>query len=232
MSEFAALAERIIEELLAADPALATSAGDHRYDDRLPDLSTDGVARRVAMLRDASGALSGVDTDDLEPADQVDHEQLLSLVERSLFALTEVREYEWNPLAHNPGALLHALLARPFAPPEQRAELVAGRLAAIPDAVATARPMTVDCPRVHLEPAAGQFRVTASLIRTELPGLLGQVPSIKSTVDPVAADAVTALESFADWAAARAASPEEGRDPRLGRRLWEAKLWHTLDTEL
>ena len=44
MSEFAALAERIIEELLAADPALATSAGDHRYDDRLPDLSTDGVA--------------------------------------------------------------------------------------------------------------------------------------------------------------------------------------------
>jgi uncharacterized protein (DUF885 family) len=232
MSEFAVLAERIIEELLAADPALATSAGDHRYDDRLPDLSTDGVARRVAMLRDASGALSGVDTDDLEPADQVDHEQLLSLVERSLFALTEVREYEWNPLAHNPGALLHALLARPFAPPEQRAELVAGRLAAIPDALATARPMLVDCPRVHLETAAGQFRGTASLIRTELPGLLGQVPSLKSTVDPVAADAVTALESFADWAAAKAASPDEGRNPRLGRRLWEAKLWHTLDTEL
>jgi hypothetical protein len=35
-----------------------------------------------------------VDTDDLDPADRVDHEQLLSLVERSLFAPTEVREYE------------------------------------------------------------------------------------------------------------------------------------------
>ena len=91
MSEFAALAERIIEELLAADPALATSVGDHRYDDRLPDLSTDGVAGRVGLLRDASVALSGVDTDDLDLADQVDHEQLLSMVERSLFALTEIR---------------------------------------------------------------------------------------------------------------------------------------------
>ena len=24
----------------------------------------------------------------------------------------------------------------------------------------------------------------------------------------------------------------EGRAPRLGRRLWDAQLWHTLDTEL
>jgi hypothetical protein len=30
--------------------------------------------------------------------------------------------------------MLHAVLAWPFAPAEQRAELVAGRLAAIPDA--------------------------------------------------------------------------------------------------
>jgi uncharacterized protein (DUF885 family) len=232
MSEFAALAERIIEGLLAADPALATTSGDHRYDDRLPDLSTDGVAARVSLLRDASGALSGVDTDDLALADQVDREQLLSMVERNLFALTEVRDHEWNPLTHNPGPLLHALLARPFAPPEQRAELVAGRLAAIPDALATARSTLTGCPRIHLETAVGQFRGTATLVRSELPGLLEQAPAIKSTVDPLAAAAVTSLESFADWLAGRAREPEEGRDPRLGRRLWEAKLWHTLDTEL
>ena len=232
MSEFAALAERIIEGLLAADPAMATKAGDHRYDDRLPDLSSDGVARRVGLLRDASGALSGVDTDDLGLSDRVDHEQLLSLVERSLFALTEVREHEWNPLTHNPGMLLHALLARPFAPAEQRAELVAGRLEAIPDALATARATLVGCPRIHLETAAGQFRGTASLIRTELPGLLEQALALKSTVEPLAASAIAALESFGEWAAAGAATPDEGRDPRLGRRLWEAKLWHTLDTEL
>src|SRR5258708_3348888 len=129
---FAGLAERIIDELLAADPGLASTAGDHRQDHRLPDLSADGLAARVTMLRDASGALSGVDTDDLDVAERVDHEQLLSLVERSLFQLTEVREHEWNPLAHNPGSLLYSLIARPFAPAAERLESLATRLAAIP----------------------------------------------------------------------------------------------------
>ena len=229
---FVARAERITDELLAADPGLASSAGDHRFDGRLPDLSTDGVASRVAMLRDASSALSGVDTDDLDDAERVDHEQLLSLVERALFSLTEVREHEWNPLAHNPGALLHALVARPFAPAAERLESVAARLAAVPDALATARATLQDCPRIHLETAAGQFRGTASFVRDELPTLLAEAPGMASMVQPTAAEAVSALEAFADWLRGRASAAEEGRDPRLGRRLWEAKLWHTLDTEL
>ncbi len=232
MSEFAVLAERIIDELLASDPGLASAAGDHRQDHRLPDLSADGVAARVTMLRDASGALSGVDTDDLDVAERVDHEQLLSLVERSLFHLTEIREHEWNPLAHNPGGLLHALVSRPFAPVAERLESVAARLAAVPDALDTARRVLEDCPRIHLETAAGQFRGTAAFVKDQVPALCAQAPAMWSTVELVAVDAVAALESFAEWLDQRAAAADPGRDPRLGRRLWEAKLWHTLDTEL
>ncbi|HZE38905.1 MAG TPA: DUF885 domain-containing protein, partial [Stackebrandtia sp.] len=40
--------------------------------------------------------------------------------------------------------------------------------------------------------------------------------------------AATACEDFAAWLDAL----PDGRSPRLGRRLWEAKLWHTLDTPL
>jgi uncharacterized protein (DUF885 family) len=231
-SDFRPLAERIIDGLLACDPALASAAGDHRYDGRLPDLSEDGVASHVALLRDAASALSGVDTDNLDDAEKVDHEQLLSLVERSLFDLTEVREYQWNPLAHNPGELLHALVARPFAPAVERLESVASRLAAIPDALYSARDTLLDCPRIHLETAAGQFRGTASFVRSEVPVLLAEVPSMTSIVEPAATAAIAALEDFSNWLRDRAAAAEEVRDPRLGRRLWEAKLWHTLDTEL
>ncbi|HEX6872466.1 MAG TPA: DUF885 domain-containing protein [Micromonosporaceae bacterium] len=231
-SHFTALAERIIEELLAADPGLAGTAGDHRWDGRLPDFSTDGVGNRVAMLRDASAALSGVDSEDLEPAERVDHEQLLSLVERGLFALTEVREHEWNPLLHNPGALVHALVARPFAPAAVRLEAIAGRLAAVPDALATARAVLRDCPKIHLQTGIGQFRGTAAFVRAEVPALLTQVPALSSTVEPVVVGAAQALDDFADWLAELAGRADDGRDPRLGRRLWEAKLWHTLDTEL
>ena len=66
-------------------------------------LSADAVAARVAMLRDASGALSGVDTDDLDVAERVDHEQLLSLVERNLFAADRGARARVEPVGAQPG---------------------------------------------------------------------------------------------------------------------------------
>ncbi|GIF12416.1 DUF885 domain-containing protein [Actinoplanes teichomyceticus] len=232
MPEFAPLAERIVDALLESDPVTALHAGDHRFDDRLPDLSATGVTARAAMLRDAADTLTGVDADVLDPEEQVDHAILAAAVERGLFELTAVREHEWNPLEHNPGPLLHALLARPFAPAQERLVSLRGRLAALPDALAGARAVLRDVPRVHAETAAGQFAGTAGLIRDQLPALLAQEPGLRVTVERAAAAALAALDEFGGWLRQLLDSGEPGRDPRLGRRLWEARLWHTLDTEL
>jgi hypothetical protein len=135
-------------------------------------------------------------------------------------------------LEHNPGPLLHALLSRPFAPAGERLAGLGGRLAAIPDALATARAVLRDIPRIHAETAIGQFQGTAALIRQELPLLLAEEPGMRPAIEPSAAAALSALAEFDGWLRARLESGEPGRDPRLGRPLWEARLWHTLDTEL
>jgi len=225
---FAILAERVVEALLESDPVTASRAGDHRYDDRLPDFSHTAIDAQVRMLREAADALASVDIDALPAPERVDQAQLLSAVESRLFELTELREHEWDPLVHNPGALLHALLARPFAPAEERLASVAGRLAALPDALAVARDVLHDCPRIHVQTAIGQFEGVARLVRDHVPALAAQVPG--SAVTPLTTKALDAVEDFVGWLRARAEEP--GRDPRLGRRMWEAKLWYTLDTEL
>jgi hypothetical protein len=231
--QFAPLVEHIVDAVLETSPAMAAVAGDHRFDDRLPDYSAASVAEDVAMLRDASAALSQVDTDDLGPQEQVDHAVLLALVERSMFELTQVREHEWNPLRHNPGGLLYPLIARQFAPAEERLLSIGYRLAAVPDALATAREVLTDCPRIHLETAVGQFAGTATLIRDELGPLFAQVPSLATTVEPLQQRAIASLGEFVTWLCDRAdEAADGGRDPRLGRPLWEARLWHALDTEL
>ncbi len=230
--EFPSVAERIVDALLESRPATAAFAGDHRFDDRLPDLSADGVARDVAMLREASDALAQVDDSALDPAERVDHAVLSSLVDRSLFELTEIREQEWNPLVHNPGELFYTLLAREFAPAGQRLESLAARLDALPDALAGARATLADCPRIHLETALGQFAGTAELLRSELPGLAAQVPALAARATATADQAIAALGEFQDWLRGQLAAGGDGRDPRLGRELWQARLWHTLDTEL
>jgi len=232
MPEFVPLAESIVDAILESDPGVATYTGDHRFDDRLPDLSPGAVDARVAMLRDAADALSGIDADGLDPEDQVDHAILGAIAERGLFELSDVREHEWNPLEHNPGPLLHALISRQFAPAEERLVSLGGRLAAIPDALATARAVLRDVPRIHAETALGQFAGTAALIRDELPALVEQEPGLRAAIEPASAAALAALAEFDGWLRARVDSTDPGRDPRLGRRLWEARLWHTLDTEL
>ncbi|TDC00519.1 DUF885 domain-containing protein, partial [Micromonospora fluostatini] len=233
MESFVPLAERIVDALLESRPGLAALAGDHRYDDRLPDLGVDAVAADRAMLTDASHALSELDPDALDITEQVDHALLTALVDRELFESTEIRAHEWDPLAHNPGPLLHALLARPYAPAEVRLTALAGRLAAVPDALATARATLGELPRIHAETAVGQFTGAAALIRDEVPGLLAEAPARYDRVEPAATAAIAAIEEFVAWLrTGLAADAGPGRDPRLGRRRWEARLWHTLDTEL
>ncbi|MFD0787854.1 DUF885 family protein, partial [Micromonospora azadirachtae] len=174
MESFAPLAERIVEALLESRPELASSAGDHRFDDRLPDFSPDGRTADQAMLTDAANALSEIDPDALETEERVDHALLSARVDRELFELTEIRSYEWDPLRHNPGPLLHAIVARPYAPADVRLTQLAGRLAAVPDMLAIARGTLRDMPRIHAETAVGQFTGTAALIRDEVPALLAQ----------------------------------------------------------
>ncbi|MEV6487949.1 DUF885 domain-containing protein [Actinoplanes sp. NPDC051633] len=230
MPDFVITAERIVEAMLESSPHLAAGVGDHRFDDRLPDLSPGAVAADEAMLREAADALAGIDPDALDAEDQVDHAILSARVERALFEMADVREHEWNPLRHNPGPLLHALIARPFAPADERLTSLGGRLAAIPDALATARAVLRDVPKIHTETAIGQFAGVAALIRDEVPRLIEEEPTLRSAVEPAAAAALAALSEFDAWLRDGLDSP--GRDPRLGRRLWEARLWHTLDTEL
>ncbi|MGN9764569.1 DUF885 domain-containing protein [Micromonospora sp. SD12] len=233
MESFVPLAERIVDALLESRPGLATTTGDHRYDDRLPDLSAETVAADQAMLREAADALAELDPDALDVEERVDHALLTSFVDRELFESGDIRAHEWDPLRHNPGPLLHALLARPYAPVDVRLNSLAGRLAAVPDALATARATLRDMPRIHAETAVGQFTGTAALIRDEVPALLTQAPALYDRVEPAATAAIAALEEFVAWLRqGLAADAGPGRDPRLGRRRWEARLWHTLDTEL
>ncbi|WP_225727100.1 MULTISPECIES: DUF885 domain-containing protein [unclassified Nocardia] len=227
---FVERAGRIVDAVLQSDPHAAYFAGDHRVDDQLPDWSLAAVRDQTAMLREASHALAEVDELELTPEDRVDHAMLQHEVDSRLFMLEDVREHEWNPLVHNPGPLLYGLLARPFAPAGERLDKLAARLELVPDALATARvALDGDCPRVHIETAIAQFGGVAALIRDEVPALAAQVPG--ANVTKVSDAAIAAITEFVAWLTNRL-DGSTTRTARLGRRQWDAKLWHTLDTDL
>ena len=219
--EFHRLAESVVDDLLAADPVSATWLGDHRFDDRLPDLSAQAVRDLLDRLDDHLTALDSVDDVELGLEDLVDLEILRARLLRSRFDLGEVRRQEWDPMVWNPGTALHLVLEREFAPADERAASLRGRLSAVPDLLATARGRLRDMSEIHVETAIAQLAGTQRLIDGPARRLAAD--------DAVVDEALRAAREFTSWLTSSTGTA--GRSPRLGERLYAGALWHALDDD-
>jgi hypothetical protein len=218
-AQFRQLAGRVVDDLLRADPVSATSLGDHRFDDRLPDLSARGTAGQLRSIDEHLAELDAVDDAVLQVDDLVDLEILRASLLRSQFELGELRPQTWDPLQWNPGTALYLLLSREFDSADVRRESLVGRLAAIPDFLGDARSQLGVMSAVHVETAMAQLAGTAVLIDSDARALARD--------DRATDRARDAVLSLGDWLGERLASAD--RSPRLGERLYSAALWHGLD---
>ncbi|HZE65755.1 MAG TPA: DUF885 domain-containing protein [Sporichthyaceae bacterium] len=231
---FATLARDTLDDYLATYPVTATGLGEHRHDHRLGDSGPAAREAELARWQRRIAELDAVDAGALDLADQVDHEILRHRLSARCFELSELREYEWNPLAANPGTAIHLLLARDFAPLPERLRALGGRLAQIPAALATARADLGDMPEVHVQTAIGQFTGTRTLLATEVERALRRLTgngadAVRATVEPALAAAGTALDEHIGWLQQRL--DDAHGDPRLGPELFGKRLRLTLDTD-
>jgi len=248
---FAALAQSTVDGLLERRPERATVLGEHAHDGRL----TIGTSAHYEELaRWCAGRLAevqGIDMGPLSAEYRVDAQILFAELERVLFATTELREHEWNPMLANPGRAIYLLLARDFAPLPARLDSLAKRLAAVPEALAAARSVAAArMPQVHLETAISQFEGTERLIGAELDRILAAAPDgtaspgtaspgvasrslVPAGLAPARAAALDALAEHRRWLEQRLADgvrDESFRDPRIGPDLFARKLHHTLES--
>jgi uncharacterized protein (DUF885 family) len=228
--EFHRVAERVVDALLESFPEAATDLGEHRFDDRLDDLSAAGLADRAGLLAEATDALDSLDDSALDRADLVDLELLRTWVSREQWTWTELRPQEHDPLLWLPGDALYPLLARDPADPAATLRALAARLAAVPDRLTLARNTLRDMPQVHVRTAAARARGTVALLGADVDALLAVDPGLAGLVDPARVAAAEALDGFAAWLEDRAGDADG--DPRLGAERFAAKLWYTLDTTL
>jgi uncharacterized protein (DUF885 family) len=230
--EFARLAGEYLDDRAQRHPELATSLGDHRFDDRLGDPSPAARADERRSLDGWAARLDTLDLGALSAEHRVDAAMMADSVARQVFELDELAEYTWNPLLANPGRAIYQLLARDFAPLPDRLASVAGRLAEVPAVLAEARRLLGAMPRVHLETAIGQFDGTIALVGKELDAALAAGPGSEPRLAEVRPAALEALAEHRAWLSARLAAaapgPDGDRDPRIGPERFARKLSLTL----
>ena len=233
---FESLADKFINELPAFSPVAATWIGDHRRDADLDEVDARARKSLLASLTGYREALEAIDRGNLSRANQIDYELLRSDVAARIWYLEELQEWAWNPLyyVNTAGSSIYNLVARDFAPLEERLGNAAARLEQFPRFLEQARAslVPVRVPKIHAETAVAQNLGVVSIIENMI------VPQM----DPLSAASRARLEAAIETAKDALAEhqtwleeellPRAAGDFRIGAELFDRKLAFALDSPL
>ena len=240
MADFPARIDAFLAEWFELHPIDATSIGEHRYDDRWPDVTEAGRAARLAFVERWLAELRGFEG--LPADDAIDRDLLVMELEAERFAETELREETWNPLewVYLLGGGLFPLVAREFAPLPDRLASVAGRLEGIDAVVEGAIAALVG----HDGRPVARFHTDKAL--EQLPGVLELADDAIAAAEAATGDeavarvlprlrsaretAASALDRFERHLRAVVLPASEG-EGRIGEGLFARKMRHTMRSD-
>ena len=229
---FEQLAERFLDEYPALSPVGATSLGDHRFDEKLDEVSDDAREQEREFCETWLAELGEIDRSQLSRDNQVDHALLVRKLNKKLWELDTLQAWAWNPIGYTQlaGGSIYGLMAREFAPVDERLNSVAARLEQFPRLYEQVRE-TLDparVPTVHAETAIKQNRGVLSTIEHMVrPQMEKLPPSGRTRLEAAIATAEKAVEEQQVWLEDELLPNARG-NYQLGPELYEEKLSYTL----
>ena len=234
--EFENLAAQFVNDLPTFSPVSATWIGDHSADSELDEVDARARAALKAAFERYLDALADIDRDALSRANQVDFELLQADVRSRLWRLETLQEWAWNPLyyVNRAGRSIYNLVARDFAPVEERLGNAAIRLEQFPrfleQARASIEPERV--PKIHAETAIAQNLGVVSIIETMIiPEMGGLTEATRTRLEAAIETAKDALADHQSWLEEELL-PRATGDFRIGADLFDRKLAFALDSPM
>lgn len=225
---FEQISKRYLDEFPAYSPINATTLGDHRYDHLVDEISEEARTKERAFYNRYLAELATIDSQQLPREQQVDYRLLKNQLQTQVWRLDELQEWAWNPIEYTQmtGGAIYGLMAREFAPIENRLINVAARLEQYPRLFAqirkTLEPKRV--PRVHAETAIKQNRGVLNIIENTV---RSHLPKLKDADQKRLLQAIANVEKAVDehqkWMETQLVPAAEG-SPILGKKLFDQKL--------
>jgi uncharacterized protein (DUF885 family) len=201
-------------------PTSATSAGVHKYDDKLEDYSKDGIAKRVAALKKFEDEFAKL-------PESADRDLVLNTIRAGLLELETVRGWEHNPDNYSSGITNSAfvIMSRTFAPPEARLKSLTARERLMPKVLIEARANLKNPPRIFTEIAIEQMSGNISFFENDVPLAFKSVTDPKLLADFHAANkgVIASLKEYEQWMK-KDLLPRSQGDFRLGAPTYTKKL--------
>ena len=225
---FAALSQRYLDGIGTYAPTYATSLGDHRGDDRLPDISATGRAAQIAEVKAMLSALGRIDRTKLSREDQVDAALLDNELRYEIWQNDVLRNWAWDIQIYNDiaGGALYSLAARDFAPWPQRLAAATARMEALPAFLAQARAQIEPgkVPEIYATTVSKQNGGVVEIAEGMLAPHAGELdPVAKARFDAALAGLKAAVAEHQTWLD-KTLVPQAKGELQLGAKLYDEKL--------
>lgn len=233
---FQALADEYIAVLTRLSPVDATVLGEHRYDDRLTDLSTAGRAARSHAARSLLGRLGQLPFARLSRDNQVDYRLLENELHYRLWTSEVLQDWAWNAQLYNDTAAgsLYGLAARDFAPWDVRLKAATARMEALPALLLETRRQLVPArvPPIFAQTVARQNGGIVEIAEGMLaPHADVLAPADRARFDKALAALKVAVTDQQRWLDTMLV-PQARGDFRLGPKLYDEKMKFALLSNL
>jgi uncharacterized protein (DUF885 family) len=167
---FAAWRDRWIDDFLERNPQRGVGLGVHRFDGRLPDVSTSALERERAWLHANLDVVDRFAQPGLSATAEAERAAIRNVLAAALFNLESLRSPWRNPLHYLRTLNLDAYVVREYAPPDVRARAIVAYAASarrlLADAEENLRGATI--PRPWIELAAGMGNGAASFAENDV----------------------------------------------------------------
>jgi len=220
-----------LEAWFRAEPLAATRLGDHRYDDKMDDLSAEAREARVALDRSTLAGLPGaVDGKALSRDGRIDYEVFRRHLERSVWLAEHFRPFEDDPRVYGDYLTegVYLLFTQSTRPKAENLKNALARMAHVPKVVAAARATIKDPPRVKTDTAVRQTEGAIAFYKDDVFTFAG-VPKGEGELGARSAEVVKALEGYLAFLKGEVL-PRSTGEWRVGREVFRTKLDLELDS--
>ena len=233
---FAAIGARYIDTIVRLSPVSATQLGDHRFDDRLPDVSAAGRTKTMAADKALLADLGAIDRRRLTRDNQVDALLLDNALRFEIWDTEILQSWAWNAQSYNDIAAgsLYTLAARDYAPWPQRLKAATARMEALPALLAQSRRELVPArvPAIYATTVAKQnagiMEIATGMLAPHAGDLTG---ADRARFDAALAALTTAVADQQHWLDT-VLVPQAKGDFRLGAKLYDEKMRFALMSTL
>jgi uncharacterized protein (DUF885 family) len=227
---FAAIFKAHLEREFKDQPLAATRLGDHRYDNRLDDISPEARADWAKRYRDTLARLAReIDVKKLSPSVRIDYQIFKHHLSREIWLAEYTRPFEEDPLVYNDYLTesVYLLLTQSTQPKAINVRNAAARIAQFPRIIAAAKASLGKPPRVQTETAIRRNKGAIAFYESGIYELSGENPAL-SDLKPATARALPALKEYQTFLE-KSLLPRATGDWRLGKKRFARKLELELD---